>query len=203
MSRLRSTLLVIVVGLGALIVRAVVGSIVEYHRGDGAAIGNDLPRAIAHYERAVRWYVPGNPYAHAALGSLVVTCNRVSQETSLQAGFDCYNRARSAVLSVRGVTTPWAHDLAAIDETIARLSGQLGYPSDEMRRKLALRFDASPTWSLIAALALAGWIGGVAGAIWTGVDPGTGRPIRSRKALIFLVVSVASFGLWLLALWLA
>ena len=203
MARLRSTLLVVVVGLGALVLRALVGSIAEYHQGDGAIIANDPARAMAHYERAVRWYVPGNPYAYAALGSLVVTCNRLAQEQSLQASFDCYNRARSAILSVRSFYTPWPNDLAAIEETLARVSGQLGYPSERMREKLALRFEASPFWSLVAALGLAGWIGGVAGAIWAGVDPDTGRPVRSRKALLFLVLFALSFGLWALGLALA
>jgi hypothetical protein len=203
MARLRSVLLVTVVVLGALVVRALVGSIVEYHQGDGAAIGNDSIRAMVHYERAVRWYVPGNPYAYAALGSLVVTCNRLAQEQGPQAGFDCYSRARGAILSVRSFTTPWPRDLAAIEDTLAFLSGQLGYPSERMREKLALNFEASPAWSLVAALALVGWIGGVAGAIWTGVDPESGKPRRSRKAFMFLGLFVASFALWLLALSLA
>ena len=203
MARLRRVLLVVVIGVAALVVRALVGSIAEYHEGDGAVIKNDLARAMTHYERAVRWYAPGNPYAHAALGSLIVTCNRVAQEQSTQAGFDCYSRARSAILSVRSFYTPYGTELAAIDETLARLSDQLGYPGDEMRRKLALRFEASPLWSLVAALGLVGWIGGVAGAIWTGVDPETGRPRRTRKSLGFLGLFVLSFGLWLLGLWLA
>jgi hypothetical protein len=203
MARLRATLLVVVIGLGALVVRVLTGSILEFHRGDQATVGNNPRAAMVHYERAVRWYLPGSPYAYAALGSLVVTCNRLAQEESKQAGFDCYNRARSAILSVRSFTTPWPRDLAAIDETIARLSGPLGYPTEKMREKLALRFEASPAWSLVAALGLVGWIGGVAGAIWTGVDPQTGRPRRSRKAALFLGLFVLSFGAWLLALWLA
>jgi len=202
MARLRNVALVIVVVLGALVVRAVVGSIVEYHQGDGAAIGNDLPRAMVHYERAVRWYAPGNPYSHAALGSLIVTCNRLAQESE-KAGFDCYSRARSAVLAVRSFYTPYGRELGLIEDTLAALSDRLGYPADQMRAKMALRFEASPAWSLVAALGLVGWIAGAAGAIWAGVDPATGRPRRSRKAALFLGMFVLSFAAWLIGLWLA
>ncbi len=210
MARLRSIGTFGLLILGAIVLRVLIGSMIEYHRGDAASVHHDLDQAMVHYERSLRWYLPGNPYARASLHSMAVVCQRkhgAAQEKGVEAAaqdaYNCYQRTRSAILSTRSLYTPFSKELGELEERMVRASKKLGYPEELMRADLARRHEAHPWWSLLAVLAMAGWIGAAAASLWFGLDPETGRVAWSRRLLFSGAGFAMSFALWLLALFLA
>lgn len=203
MRRLRPIAAGLVLVLAVIVLRVIIGSMSEYQQGDWHSVRRDWPRAVAHYERAVRWYVPGNPYPGAALHSLYTVCEMTVRERSARDGFDCFSRARGALKSIRGLYQPYADVLVPIERRLTELSDELGYPAAQMRAALDKTLEAHPGWSLLAALGLVGWILGLAALIWTGVDPESGRLRGSRGALAALCGILLGFGAWLLGLFLA
>ncbi len=208
MSRLRTIGTLGILILGAIILRVLIGSMIEYHRGDAASIHDELDKAMVHYERSLRWYLPGNPYARASLHSMAVVCQRKQSssgdaDAAAQDAYNCYQRTRSAIMSTRSLYTPFTKELGELEERMVRASKKLGYPEDLMRADLARRFEAHPWWSLLAVLAMAGWIGAAAAAMWFGIHPETGRVVLNRRLGGAALGFVLAFGLWLLALNLA
>jgi hypothetical protein len=191
----------VVLVLGAVALRVILGAMVEYHKGDRDSVRRAYDTAMVHYERSIRWYVPGNPYPARSLESLLVLCELRLRDGRPRDAFNCFQRARSAVLSTRSFYTPYADKLARLDERITDLSPGLGYPAARMRADLQRSFEADPWWSLAAVTGLFGWLGGLAWLIWNGVDGQTGRLRWSRRVGLALGLFVVGVGLWLVGLW--
>lgn len=194
--------------LSAIVLRVLIGSMIEYHRGDAASIHDQLDQAMVHYERSLRWYLPGNPYAGTALNSMAVVCQRKhakaqEDENAVQDAYNCYQRLRSAILSTRSLYTPFSKELGEVEERMVRVSAKLGYPEASMRADLARSFEAHPWWSLLAVLGMVGWIASAAAALWFGIDGESGRLRWSRRLAFAIATFVLSFAAWLLALFLA
>ncbi len=154
----------------AVSARVVVGSAMELDRGDAAMDGGDLEGARMHWRRSAGWYAPANPYDERALDRLEDLAAEAEENGAIDDAVLAWRAIRSAIVGVRGLTTPHADRLARAESKIATLMLQQEHaPMDsdlsdsELRERYAELLENPPGADLGGALlALFGfflWVG--------------------------------------------
>lgn len=185
---------------GALALRVVVEGRDALADGDEAAAAKRPADAIAAWQTAARWYLPGAPHVGAAyerLGELA----RAQPEHALAA----WRAVRGAARATRSLWTPHADELAAADAAIAQLSAAdpSGAPAAGKdpaarlawhRGRLAHDLRLGAGAAALAAFGIAAWLAGIGWLVRRGLD-GKGRLVR-RPALIGAAVAIAGIAAW-------
>jgi hypothetical protein len=198
---------IVLAGLGALAVRAVASGRAALAEGDAALAGRRPADAIAAWETAARWYLPGAPHVDEAYTRLV----RLAGEDRRHA-LAAWRAVRGAARATRSLWTPHADDLAAAAAAIARLSADdpeaslAGGPDHATRvawhaGELARDPRPRPAAVALACLGIAAWLAGVAWLVRRGTDA-SGRLAR-RPARAAAALTLAGLAAWLLGLYAA
>lgn len=191
--------------LGALAIRVVSEGRAALADGDEALAGGAKLAAIRSYEVAARWYLPLAPHVGEAYAKLHTLAGSEEPPVKLAA----WRAIRSAARASRNLWQPHADDLAAADREIAKLAaadpagghvGEKAAPEDAATReawhrdRLARDTRASTFALVLAALGVAGWLGGGLALARRGIDA-TGRLVR-RPALVSAVAIVLGLACW-------
>jgi hypothetical protein len=198
---------IVLAGLGSLAVRAVLEGRAALAEGDAALTARRPADAIAAWETAARWYLPGAPHVGEAYARLV----RLASDDPRHA-LAAWRAVRSAARATRSLWTPHASDLAAADAAIARLSADdpeaslAGGPDHAARvawhlGELARDPRPRPAAVALACLGIAAWLSGVAWLVRRGMDA-SGRLVR-RPALAATALTLGGLAAWLLGLYTA
>jgi len=211
---------IVFAGLGALALRVVLEGRAALAEGDEALAGKRPGDAIAAWESAARWYLPGAPHVGEAYDRLLEFARQRHSMTAWRA-------VRSAALATRSLWTPHTGELAEADAAIAELAaddfeGSLASGEDRAKRlafhQAQLARDPRPSRPA-AALAVAGivcWLAGIGVLIRRGVADGhasgasseprsgevddAGKLVR-RRAVVGLAIVVGGVLAWAVGLY--
>jgi hypothetical protein len=192
---------------GALALRVVLEGRAALAEGDAAYAAKRPADAIAAWEAAARWYLPGAPHVGEAYERLV----RIADSEPRHA-LAAWRAVRAAARATRSLWTPHAGDLAAADAAIARLSADdpdaalAGGPDHASRAawhaaQLTRDPRPRPAAAALAVLGIAAWLGGIAAFLRRGLDR-DGRLVR-RPALVTAAIFVGGLAAWALGLYAA
>lgn len=190
---------------GALALRVVVAGRAALAEGDAAYAGKRPADAIAAWESAARWYLPGAPHVGEAYERLVRIANSEPRHA-----LAAWRAVRAAARATRSLWTPHAGDLAAADAAIARLSADdpeaalAGGPDHAARAawhaaQLARDPRPRPAAAALAVLGIAAWLGGIAAFLRRGTSR-DGRLVR-RPALVSAAITLGGLAAWALGLY--
>ncbi len=186
--------------VGALATRVVIEGRDALARGDTAIADRRPADAIAAWESAARWYLPGAPHVTAAYERL--TALALAEPA---AALTAWRAVRSAAIASQGLWSPHAERLATANARITELSARQPEGAVAAGPEVAARADwyrsrlAAPTRPTGGVLVLVGLglVAAVGGIVWTvrrGVDE-AGRFVR-HPALVGAAVTVVGIAAW-------
>lgn len=199
----------------ALAIRAVASGRAALAEGDAAYAARRPTDAIAAWEAAARWYLPGAPHVDEAYARLVRLAEAGIEPRAARGeivALAAWRAVRGAARATRSLWTPHAADLAAADAAIARLAAEApggspaAGPDPAARaawhlRELSRDPRPRPAAVALACLGIAAWLAGLAGLVRRGVTD-AGRLAR-RPALAAAALTAAGLAAWALGLYLA
>lgn len=178
--------------------------------GDAAAEEGDLPRAIALWRRAARWYVPLAPHVGDAYDRLESIGAEAEERGDVSLALAAWRGVRGSILATRSFFTPHADRLEPanlrIANLMARSEGDAADPGKTEAERASwhhalLARDEAPSvpWVLIALVGMALWIGGGVYFVFRGVtadDRMVGRAAATAGVMI-----AAGLFVWMLGLY--
>jgi len=194
--------LAVVVLFAAAATRATWAGHAALDDGDAALRRGDSVDAIAHYQRAARWYVPLVGATETALARLERLAGEAEQAGDRGTAQAAWTAVRSATIAIRGATAPFDDARARADQHLAALLATATNPAagDTVEARTAwharvLAAGARPArpslWLAVAGLII---------LLVGGIEAMRAYPARLRRGLLIFASGSA---LWLLGLLLA
>ncbi len=201
----------IVVAVIAVLLRVLWGGHAECARA-GAELEAGRPfQAALHYERAIRWYLPGSPYVGRAADALQDLAEVAEAADDPELALFAWRGLRSAAYATRSFYQPLPRRIVRAEERITALMEadpagawpDRALPSEARRAIIADNLqqhtDPDTLWVVVLELGFVGWM--VAGGVlaWR-----VGRAERRRRTTWILIATTATgYGLWVLGMALA
>jgi len=167
------------------------------------AEGNE-DTAVGFYDRTLHMYWPGSPDVEAAVSHLSAMAGRRETAGDQEGALHIWRVLRSGLYAARGLYQPYKETIRHAEERIAALVAlQKGDPTEQARHLEILQRSHDPrrSWSMLALLGFAVWLGGAVGFIWRGLSP-KGK-LHARPAAVWAAVFAGGYVLWLVGLYLA
>jgi hypothetical protein len=191
---------IVLAGVGALALRVVLEGRAALAEGDAASARQHHADAIAAWESAARWYLPGAPHVDQAYARLVVSA-RSNRPHALAA----WQAVRRAALATESVWTPHSEDLAAANAALARAraidpDGATAAGADPAAREawyaagLARPVRPSTPAVVLAIGGILCWLAGITLVVRRGFDA-AGRVVR-RPAVVGIAVTLVGIAGW-------
>jgi len=196
--------------LGSIYVKVYVGSMHEYRRAEQAYEAGDLDAALEHYEYAVQWYTPRNPWVRRSIESLWRMGTDAEDAGNVDRALAAYRALRGSLYAVRSFYAPYQEWIPRCNEKIASLSaGKIAQteagkdrPFEEIRAESLelLKKDHAPDvgWAILAEIGFFGWVGSAIGFIFRAYRD-AGR-LSGRAAIRWGLAIIAFYALWTLGL---
>lgn len=192
-ARARTALVVIalvVAIVGAIALRVVVEGRHALADGDDAIAARRPLDAIAAWERAARWYLPGAPHVDDAYARLIDLAGRDPAVDVI-----AWRAVRSAALASRSFYQPHAEELSRANAEIARITSKDPEGSitagdtpaaREAWQRERLAHDTRPSTgaTALAIVGIAAWLGGL------------GWIVRRRRLVPGLAIAVVGLAAW-------
>jgi hypothetical protein len=193
--------------LGALALRVVLEGRGALAEGDRAYAEQRPVDAIAAWEEAARWYLPGAPHVTDAY-------DRLREHARTRQSLPAWRAIRRAALATRGPWSSRGDELAEANAAIVELELVRSQATDPERRTwLEARLARSPGahrgWAVVAALGLVAWIVGIFWLVRTTPEAAPARStlaawwsspaIRRMRAGVLL--AIAGVAVWALGLY--
>lgn len=181
-------------------VRVFYGSMEDYKTGETLLKENQTIRAITYFDRSLHWYAPLNPYVERSAKQLWEIGERAEKEKDTRLALIAYESIRNGFYGVSHVFKPgkdWVQRAERKIDDLSSLQGRRGaVPSKKDPHPDAL-------WSAIAVFGFLGWVGSLLGFVrWA-----MGKEKRSsgmvHRAVVWIGLAIAFFGLWILGMALA
>ncbi len=182
--RLCRALLLLLAGailLGAgLISRMLFGARQEIRAALAAAARGDDAAQLRYLRRAMAYYLPGNPGVRRARDLLLQAAQQAEAHGNAALALDALWQLRSAILSLRGLTQPYASTLPEVNRRIADLTAReaansprhLAFPGrSQLLHRLENPPQPHPGWAALGLLGFLIWISGVFLGLGYGVRP--------------------------------
>jgi hypothetical protein len=197
---------IFLVTLAALSSRMLLGARAEVRLADEAK--GDKEAEARHLRRAMANYSPGNPWVREAATRLWRLALEAEARGQTDEALDALHQLRSAILSLRGSTRPFAELLPEVNRHLAEL--QAAHPRaavklrttqgrSELLRRLNHPPEPHPLWAALGLIGFALWVSGAFATIYFSLRPDVS--IISRR--FFPLVGVIALGLVLFCLGLA
>jgi hypothetical protein len=207
----RRLALLLAIAVVALLLRVLWGGRAECGRAADEIESGRPYQAVLHYERAVRWYLPGSPYSTRAVNALWALGQDAEDAGEPELALFAFRGLRASAHATRSFYQPYPRRIDAAEERIAALMTAdpvAAWPdralSTEQRRAIVLdnlrdHQDPATGWVIVLELGFLAWLGGGAALAWR-----IGRPGRRRRTTWILIGTVCSgYVLWILGMWLA
>jgi len=154
--------------LGVVVTRAFLEGRSALGKGDAAAARGESAEAIRWWRRAARWYVPGAGHVTDAYDRLRGSAEAAAKRGDVPTALEAWRAIRRSVHATRSVFTPFEDRLAEANRNIAALMAGLETDRhgtrDERERfhhgLLDRQVGPALSWSILALLGLALWVGG-------------------------------------------
>lgn len=179
-SHVRPISLTLLLMLGMVLVRVLYGAITEVQEAERLRGLGELNEAITHYERAIHWHLPVNPWEDRAVDALLTLGAEAKAKGDSALALRAYEALRSGIYATRSVYVPHAQVLTQVNQQIAALQVQqpdARWPdpslSPDAREAIALKVlerDLAPHtgWSVLAVAGFLGWVSAAAGFFFKG-----------------------------------
>ncbi|MEM7447655.1 MAG: hypothetical protein AAF355_05375 [Myxococcota bacterium] len=175
-------------------------------------VAGDLEAAALHYRRAIRWYLPGSPFAEKAVQRLVRLAREADRQEERLRALRLWRSLRAAILSIRSTYLPFPKRVRLANERIASLvamspeSADARSSSYDQRLQLQRRQLSESIGPAAPALCvlLAGFLLWLCGLSWFamhGLDE-SGR-LKWRLAVRSVLVSLFGFTIFAVGMILA
>jgi len=171
--RLIEVSLIIAVFLIMIVIRVGFGSYKEFKAAEKFYEEKNTDLAIIHYDRAIHWYTPFNPYVKASVNKLKEIGQRCEAENNYEEAVETYEILRSSIYSTRSFYTPFKSVIGFTDEKIAALRASLIENDPAWNKKAKkptkaeilakLKQNRAPSvfFSVLASIGFIGWIASV------------------------------------------
>jgi len=164
---------------------------------------NRADEAVGYYDRVLHMYWPGSPDVARAVAQLEKIAAHAEQREDLSGAIHAFRILRSGLYASRSLYQPYPEIITMTEQKIVALSVKMGNPDPPAQYLALLQKNQDParSWSMIALLGFALWIGSTLAFLWRAVTP-EGR-LLPRPALCWGLAFAAGYGLWLAGLALA
>lgn len=205
-----SILIIVIIGAASVVIKVFINAGDELRIAEEAFAQKNFREARTHFERALRWYLPGSSKTDRAAAGMWGIAELYQAEKNFEEALNTYRLLRGGFYSVRSFYTPGKNWIEACNLKIAELmAGQPpSSPSEktksfEQRKTEALailRAEKSPrhSWALATELGFFGWVACAFLFIFKGLTK-TGS-IRPRPAAVYGAAFVLFYGLWILGM---
>lgn len=178
---------------GVVIVRLYLEGQGEYQRGLRALSERSPDDAATHFQRSLKYYLPGASYVELAARELTMIGLRARKEGNLDLALRCFYEIRASFYSARSLFSPGAAWIELADRELRGIWRQKGKDPG-----MGTEPDKGPAWGLAAEIGLLGWIGSTVGLIWRAFS--SEGKASLQRALPWTLALVGSYGLWVVAL---
>lgn len=209
--------LVWAVFIGLLLFGASVVLKVYINAGDEFQIGEELSasgnpqKAILHYERSVRWHLPGSSLNDKAASRMWETGGKFESEGNIEYALNTYRLLRGGFYSSRSFYTPGKDWISRCNEKIATLMAQKPAvtEADKTRsfddRKAEylkiLSADKPPyaSWAFLCEVGFFGWVTCAVLFIFRGFSK-SGQ-FKTRQAVYWAGGFILFYGFWIIGMY--
>ena len=202
--RILAGLLVVTMLVAMIACKVVIESRGEFMKAAAMEADGLDEEAVVHYGRAIRWYAPVNPYVRRSAEALWRIADGMERGGDPEGALRSFRELRSALYSVRHVTSPYAETIGRAEERIAALAARQGEAAgdretyDRILGQLRERTGPDPLWSIVLVAGFLGWIGSVFAFIWKVLgDEASGR---MRRALVWSISFAGFFLIWIIGM---
>lgn len=197
MKTIRKVALFLIIIFGIIVFRIYIGSISNFHVGDEALIKKHYDIAMDKYEKAIRWYVPGNPFSRQAVENMTFICRTFLAEKQYDKAYNCFDRVRGSIFAVRSFYVPYPEFRKKIERFMIRCATKSNISKQTIEHALSIDMAPKLFGVLMALFGFAGWIIFIVLII---LNIGLSKPI---KYLYFGAGATISFTLWIIGLYIA
>lgn len=150
--------------LALLSARMLLGARGELAEAGAAHAQGDREGEVRHLRRAFAYYLPGNPWLRRAHDQLLALAREAERRGERAAALTASLELRGAILSLRGLSRPFAGTLPELDARIARLlgseDGARGPSVERLRTRLAAPPEPDRLWAGLGLLGFLAWTAG-------------------------------------------
>ncbi|MBI5427364.1 MAG: hypothetical protein HZA02_03700 [Nitrospinae bacterium] len=205
-----SILAIVLISSAGLALKVYLNAAAELRQGDEYSAKGLPDQAAVHYERSIRWYLPGLNDGENAAEGLWKTAAQYESRGDIENALSSYRLLRGAFYSARSFFTPGRKWIGRCNEKIAELmAGRPPFSAADRaksleRRKseaLSLLSTEKPPfiqWALLSELGFFGWVACAFLFVVKAMTP-QGR-IKTRQALLLSGAWAAFYGLWILGM---
>jgi len=164
-----------------------------------------IPRAVEHYRRAIRWSFPGNSYAADAVSALESIALRSEADGDVKGALAAWRSLSAGLAATRFLYSRSEPELERARDEIARLAAMdRGAPIDanlsveqvaaDHRRLLNQELSPNPWWGTLLLMGMTTWVAALGFMTWRGFDlAGRFHWPSARGPLWGFVVGFAAF----------
>ena len=192
-----------------LVIKTVYSARQEFVYGEQAVARGEYAVAITHYERAIKWYMPGSPAVRHAVERLWQLGTEAETRGDWHLALEAYQSLRASLYAVQSFYVPYQSWIPKSEERIAPLLAKTKAGAEQVEDKLAqdtarfamqLQRHVGPYlgWSVLVEIGFLGWVGATVGLIWHVVDE-QGNFAR-RQGLLWGSLLAICFALWLIGM---
>lgn len=209
MARIRTLAICLAAILAVLMLRALWGGRVECARAAEELQADRPYQAVLHYERAIRWYLPGSPYVRRAADRLWAMGEAAEEAGDPELALFAFRGLRGAAYATRSFYQPLGGRIGEAEERIAALmvadtSARWPDPAlaeaerrAEVLRNLQQHTDPATGWVIVLELGFVAWLGGAGVMAWR-----LGRKGNRRRTTLWLSAAViGGYALWIIGMW--
>jgi len=183
----------------------------EYQRAEVAKAKKDLEAAITHYQRSIKWYLPGAFYVTRAADGLWQIGVEAEGKGDRQMALTAYQELRSSFYAARSFYTPGKEWIEKCNQKIAVLMAQWEAASSESKAKASLeelrqkhlailtqKDRPDYFWSIVLEIGFFGWVGATVGFIMQVFQGEKG--FVTKRALGWGTLFLISYFIWILGM---
>ena len=204
----------VVVGLIALAlfvvwVRAFWGSLKAYHEGEDCLKEDQIIAAVTHFDRAIHWYTPFNPFVEKSAQRLWEISAEAQKRGDPRLAFIALRAIRRGFYSARSFYTPGKDWIDRAETRIAILlpleetnEAHVGRSITPTKNKTQAGKTSGPNvlWAIIMEIGFLGWIGSAIGLIITFQRRSKGSPAVPLPPFLWGALIVLFFTIWLIGM---
>lgn len=183
----------------------------EYQRAETSRAKGDFTAAITHYQRSIKWYLPGAFYVTKAAEGLWKIGEEAQEKGEREMALTAYQELRSSFYAARSFYTPGREWIERCNEKIATLMAQWEATSSERKERASLeelrqRHLAILTqkdrpdyfWSIVLEIGFFGWVGATVGFIMQVFQGEKGSV--AKRALAWGALFLVSYFFWIVGM---
>jgi tetratricopeptide (TPR) repeat protein len=183
----------------------------EYQKALTAKVEGNFAEAVTHYQRSIKWYLPGAPHVSGSAQALWEIGEAAQERGDREMALTAFQELRSSFYAVRSFYTPGKDWIEKCNQKIAVLMAQWETTSSERKEKASLedlkqkhldiltkKDRPDYFWSVVLEVGFFGWVGAVVGFIMQVFQGEKGFVVR--RALGWGSLFLISYATWIIGM---